>query len=80
MWRIGSQMPPSLMMIPCDVGPALGRATVGWPALLPARPAAVAGTAAARTPATTPRVATDRLRVLLNMVFTFLGWVACRGI
>ena len=44
-----------------------------------ARPAAVAGTAAARSPATTPRVAADRLRVLLNMVCPFVV-VACRRV
>jgi hypothetical protein len=40
----------------------------------------VAGTDAARTPATTPSVATDRLRVMLSMVFPFPGWVACRRV
>jgi hypothetical protein len=80
MWRIGSQMPPSRMMIPCVVAAALGRASCSWPGLVPAGAAALAGTAAARSPATTPRVATDRLRVLLNMMCCLPGWVACRRV
>jgi hypothetical protein len=73
-------MLPSFMMIPCGVAAAVGRAPFGWPALLPAGTAALAGTAAARSPATTPRVVTDRLRLLLNMAFPFLGLVGCRRV
>ena len=47
---------------------------------VPAGVPALAGTAAARRPARTPRVATDRLMVVLNMVFPFRGWVACRRV
>jgi hypothetical protein len=39
----------------------------------PSRIWALAGPAAASSPATTPRVATDRLMMLLNVTFPFLG-------
>jgi hypothetical protein len=78
MWRIGSQTPPSRMMIPCDVVVVVVvvGAWPGWPGLVPAGTTAPAGAIATVSPATTPRVATDRLRLLLNMVLPFwVGWV-----
>jgi hypothetical protein len=70
MWRIGSQMPPSLMMIPCDVLAGAERVGPDWGATTAAF-ADIEVAAAARSPAATARVTTRCLTLVLNMMLPF---------
>ena len=58
-----------------EMPPAFALARTG-----PSRICALAGPAAASSPATTPRVATDRLRVMLSIGGFPSGWGWCRQV